>query len=99
MAQRKEVKRCYRRKAERMTGDRIMPDRMTTMMQTLLNRGSNPMIRSSQSDVAMYLLNRRRSLLGLQGEINSGFRPVNCLDSVKVNVFMFTLLFKPWYSV
>lgn len=72
----------YFKNAARMVGDKTRPDRMTATMQTALKRGSIRMIRSSQSDVSIYRLKRRKSLVGLRGCIENRSLAVMCLDSV-----------------
>ena len=67
MSDRIEKNGDYFKNAARMIGDKTRPDRRTATMQTVSKRGSIRMIRSSQSDVSIYRLKRRKSLAGLRG--------------------------------
>ena len=67
MVDRIEKSRDYFKNAAIMIGDKIRPHRMTATIQAALKRGSIRMIRSSQSDVSIYRLKRRKSLAVLRG--------------------------------
>ncbi len=64
-----ETNGCYFNRAAPMIRDRTSPDRTAAIIQNLSNHGSSRTIRTSQSDLSMYRLKRRRSLAGLAGRI------------------------------